>query len=490
MKNKIILNILLAYFLILTTVLLIQLSSKKADAIEPLPTDIATEDKLKNAVVLAINSPVAIINEKQFLIDDNDATLVPIIDDGKVYIPAKLLKTAFNADISFSKQTKETTIRLDNKAMIFSSNNTSIKVLDNTKEQTVEIEAKSKIINDRFYIPLRCFADVFNKEVFYNNNLIIISNMANIFDPIEEIKTIDELLKQVEQLPIVGNEENLKNLLSKTYNNIQTNNENNLIDTQEANKLLAEKERVIIKKTNNYNIYLSPGFIEAYFVDKDKKEHFSFKVEILGQNIKDIAITDDRFIVSYQDDKNKTVIYDISNRANIQIFKIIENNGDLFKNIIDENNLYNIAKIDINYTNRNILPVFSEYLYQENSLKNFIENDFSYKNICYFPDMNDSFYTLITYVNLYEDDKNSVNIAFLGMGDRIIINEDMVYVLTNNKENNNLYQFKANLDCISYVTKVSFKGEVLDIKFDKEKEFIEVSLKDEKLYFDDALIKR
>ena len=126
MKSKIILNILIVYFSILSLVLLVQISSKKTNAIEPLPSEITSEDKLKNSVVLAINSPVTIINEKQFLIDEKDSTLVPIIEEGKVYIPVKLLKTAFGADINFSKQTKETIIRLDNKAMIFSNNGTSI----------------------------------------------------------------------------------------------------------------------------------------------------------------------------------------------------------------------------------------------------------------------------------------------------------------------------------------------------------------------------
>ncbi len=470
MKNKIIINILLAYFLILSIVLFIQVSSKQVEDIKPLATDMATEEKLKNAVVLAINSPVAIVNQNQLLIDNTDSTLVPTIYKSKVYIPAKLLKTAFNADISFSKNTKETTIRLDNKAMIFSNNNASIKVLDNTTEQTVEIEAKSKIINDRFYIPLRCLSDVFNKQIFYNSELIIISDVPNIFDPIEEMETIDNLLKQVKQLPIVGNEENLKDIVSRAKDS-------------EVKSIEPIKE--LIKKTNNYNIYLRDNFIEVYFV-RDKKETFSFKVERMEDKIYDIIITDDRFIVSYE---HRTFIYDISKRDNIETYSVIENNGYLYKNIIDENNFYNICKLDISYNKEN-LPRFSEYLYNYGNIEKLIDKKLTFNDIFYFPDMNDKKYTLITYINLYEKTENLSNIAFVGMGNNFIVNEDILYILTSNKENNNLYQFKATLDDIQYTNKVSFKGEVLGMEFDREKQFLSIKLKDKNIYFDNSLIQR
>ena len=339
MKNKIILNILVVYFLILSIVLVIQLSSTKTNAIEPLPSEITAEDKLKNSVVLAINSPVVIVNEKQYLIDEKDSTLVPTIDNGKVYIPTKLLETAFGANINFSKQSKETIIRLDNKAIIFVNNGTSINIIDNTSEETINIDEEAKIINDRFYIPLRSFADIFDKEVFYNNDLIIISSIENLFDPIEEMDILEELEKQVKQLPIVGNSDNLRHLLRREVNNTNKITKSNLMNIETLDVFLQQKKPVIIKKTNNYNIYATEGFIEVYFVNKDKEEIFSFKVEKVNNNIKDIQITNDRFIISYLDNIVKTFIYDISNRENIKTMEVVYNNGDFYKNIIDDNNL-------------------------------------------------------------------------------------------------------------------------------------------------------
>nr|WP_317357094.1 stalk domain-containing protein [uncultured Tyzzerella sp.] len=484
MKNKIILNILVGYFLILSLVLLAQVSTKKTNAIEPLPSEITAEDKLKNSVVLAINSPVVIINEKQFLIDEKDSILVPTIEDGKVYIPVKLLETAFGANINFSKQTKETIVRLDNKAIIFANNGTSIQIIDNTSEETINVDEEAKIINDRFYIPLRSFADIFDKEIFYNNDLIIISNMANLFDPIEEINTLEELEKQVKQLPIVGNQDNLKYLLKNNMEFLPLTTD--LLNIENLDSMLEEDKPVIIKKTNNYNIYATKGFIEVYFVNKDNKEIFSFKVEKINNNIKDIQITDDRFIISYLDKNTKTVIYDISDRQNIKTMEIIENNGELYKNVIDDNNLYMVSKIDVS-KNKLKLPYFAEYVYEDNNLKSIKEEKFDLNQIFYFPDMNDSQYTLISYVNLYEIDETLYSGVYLGMGKNIVINKDLIYIVTCNEDNNNIYQFKATLDGIEYIQRKFIKGKFESLEMDKEKQFIKVNLKDKSIYYDNSL---
>ncbi len=486
MKSKIILNILIVYFLILSTVLLIQISSKNTNTVEPLPSEITAEDKLKNSVVLAINSPVVIINEKQFLIDEKDTSLVPITEDGKVYIPIKLLETAFGANIDFYKDTKETIVRLDNKAIIFKNNGTSIEVIDNTSEETIDIDAKAKIINDRFYIPLRSFADIFEKEVFYNNDLMIISDIENLFDPIEELDILEELEKQVKQLPIVGNNENLKALLKNEQEII--NPKTDLINIENLDNLLKEEKPVMVKKTNNYNIYATKGFIEVYFV-KDKKETFSFKIEKENNNIKDIQITDDRFVITYQSNNTKTFIYDISNRENIQTLEIIENNGNFYKNIIDGNNLYTISKINA-YKDKNKLPYFCEYVYEDNVLKELKEKTLTLNEIFYFPDLNDSSYTLVSYINLYSTEKFVANSVYLGMGNNIIINEDAIYVVTSNNDNNNLYQFKATLDGIEYIERKFIKGKFKALELDKEKQFIKVILEDGELFFDSELTKR
>lgn len=489
MKSKIVLNILIIYFLILTTVLLIQISSKKVDAIEPLPTDITAENKLKNCVVCTINSPVVIVNEKQFLIDQNSSTLVPVIEEGKVYIPAKLLATAFGANISFNKDTKETIVRLDNKAIVFSNNGTNIKLIDNINEKSIDINEKPKIINDRFYIPLRSFVDIFDKEVFYNNDLIIISNMANLFDPIQEIETLEALKNQVKHLPIIGNEENLKYLTLKKSNVIQQKEPKiNLLNIQNLSQILQQQNNpVIIKKTNNFNIYATKGFIEVYFVTKENKEVFSFKVEKINDSIKDIQITDDRFIITYEQEGTQTIIYDISDTKNVKTIKNIKTNGDFYKNIIDDSSFYTITKLKPHQQQK---PYFFEYIYENGNIINLEEKYFNLDEIFYFPDLNDEYYTLVSYTNLYDTQKPLKNGVYFGMGGNFLTNEDLIYILTSNGVENNIYQFKATLDGIQYINRQFIKGEFKSFEIDYEKDFLKINLQDNTIYLDDSLTKR
>lgn len=489
MKSKIILNILIVYFLILTTVLLIQILSKKTDAIEPLPTNITAEDKLKNCVVATINSPVIIVNEKQFLIDENNSTLVPVIEDGKVYIPVKLLATAFGANISFNKDTKETIVRLDNKAIVFSNNGTNIKLIDNINEKSIDINEKTKIINDRFYIPLRSFVDIFDKEVFYNNDLIIISNMANLFDPIQEIETLEALKNQVKHLPIIGNQENLKHLLLKKSNITQQKQQKiDLLNIQNLSQALQQQNNpIIIKKTNNFNIYATKGFIEVYFVTKENKEVFSFKIEKINDNIKDIQITDDRFVITYEQNGTQTIIYDISDTKNVRTIKNIKTNGYFYKNIIDDSSFYTIAKLKLQQQQK---PYFFEYIYENDNIINLEEEYFNLDKIFYFPDLNDEYYTLISHTNLYDTQKPFQNQVYFGMGDNFLTNEDLIYVLTSNGEENNIYQFKATLDGIQYINRQFIKGQFKSFEIDYEKDFLKINLQDSTVYLDDSLTKR
>jgi len=211
MKNKIIIYIVSTYFVLLTIVLITQIPKKEIIAVEPLAAELKYEDKLKNAVVLYVDSPVAIVNEKQILIDNNNPEVVPIIKDGTTFIPVNVMSKVFNANVSYSKS--ETTVRLNNKAVVLKNDSNIIKIIDSDSEKT--IEASKNIFNqdDIIYVPVRNLTQAFEKELFFDDGLIVISNIENIFDPAAEGETINELKLQVNNLPVIGNEQKLKELI-------------------------------------------------------------------------------------------------------------------------------------------------------------------------------------------------------------------------------------------------------------------------------------
>lgn len=528
MKNKIIINILVVYFLILSFVLIIQITSKETNAIEPLPTEITAEDKLKNSVVLAINSPIILVNEKQFLIDKNDSTVTPIIENGKIYIPVTLLETGFNANISFSPSRKETTVRLNNKAIIFYNDTKTISVIDNISEETVEIETNSKIINNRFYVPIKTFSQIFEKEVFVYNDLIIISDIKDIFDPMEEIETINGILQRVNYLPIVGNEENLKKLiysfnpkkvkekqeklfLTKEITEIttqqistieqatqlETNNnsttlENSTETTSEVIQTQNSNTRYYIKTINNYNFYINAGVLEVFVKDNENNtEQLSFRLELYNNDLVDIILDENNLVLTYsslgkrnlEQEYTTVIVYDITDKNSIKKLSEVNNNGAFYENKLNEDYLYTITKLDANKMGS--LPLVEKRYYENNSGKEYFKKEFNLNEIYYFPDINDKQYTAIIITNI----RNNVEYVncniFFGMGENIILNEDNLYVSTSKNEKTNIYLFELSFGNIDLLKRVFLNGEIEDIKnsiiFDESSIKIKTD-KEEKIY--------
>lgn len=486
MKNKLIFNILIVYFFVLGFILLFQVNSKDVEAIEPLPTEIKSQDKLKNAVVLCLNSPILLVNEKQVLIDEQDATITPIIQDEKVYIPVILLKKAFGGNINFSSLKKEITFRLDNKAIIFSNQNTKIKVIDINNEKTFETEYKSKIISDRFYIPLTTFADIFNKQVFIHNNLIIISNIPNIFDSAKEIDTIQKILNKVEFLPVIGNYENLKKLVSKFDEEkmqasltLPAKNINQQDNLQTNNKYF-------IKNIQNLNFYINNKFLEAFNLIEGK-ENFAFKLELKDANLTDIIVYKNKLILCFVNEKcefSDVFIYDISDFANVKLLNQVSLTGNIFNYYIYKNYLYIFTNSTINKNNSN-MQVFAKYKFNDSKIEENSEEVFL-NAINYFPDINDNLFTSIVSINLDNLNENINKAVFFGMGKNILIDKENLFVATNYKNKSNIYLFNFHFGKLKFINRVSLDKEILNISkaisLDKDIIKMKISEIEEKIY--------
>lgn len=486
MKSKIIVNILVVYFFILSFVLLIQVTSKETNAVEPLTSEITVEDKLKNSIIFSINSPIMFVNEKQVFIDKRDTTITPIIQEGKVYIPVTLLQTAFNANISFSVYKKETTVRLNNKAIVFYNDANKITVIDINSEEKLELDSNSKIIDDRFYIPLRTFAEIFDKEIFSYKNLIILSNIENIFDPMEEINIIEEILHRVDYLPIIGNEENLKNLIYKNKPNKFSNNSSNLLtnnlesinqfDINDANSkenTTLEEQKHYVKTIENFNFYINNNFLEI-FIKQDENEEFAFSIELFNANLADIILKGNKLILTYssnykesnQEDFSTTIIYDITDTNNVKQISLISNNGVFYQNIINGKYLYTLSYLDATKANKdktNMLPLFEIKQYNSDIIKGY-NHSYNLKEIYYFPDVNDNNYTLISIFDLEDLEKEVKSYAFFGMGKNFVIDEQYLYIATSSNGKSNFYLFEIDLAEFEFINRISLNGEILEPK--------------------------
>ena len=119
MNNKLILNIVIVYFVILSIVLVFQISKKKDDISAPTTSNqVTSEDRLDNAVVFNLGSPVILVNKKQTLLEKTDSSQVPVVKGENVYVPLSFFKTAYGASVTGDANAPSATIRMNNKALV------------------------------------------------------------------------------------------------------------------------------------------------------------------------------------------------------------------------------------------------------------------------------------------------------------------------------------------------------------------------------------
>ncbi len=199
MKNKLVVNIIIAYFIVLCIVLFIQIEGSNDEAISQVQTvevDVPQFDKMQNSAAFKVGSSSVLMNDKLFSIDEKNELIVPKIVDETAYIPAKLFSSVFKGDVSWDNDLREITLRYNNKAVILKEGGDKIRIVDNIDEKEELIDKSVKIIDNVAYVPAKIVAQAFDKNVFFDRDVIIISNKEYTFDAEEEKTLIDEIIEK------------------------------------------------------------------------------------------------------------------------------------------------------------------------------------------------------------------------------------------------------------------------------------------------------
>lgn len=151
--------------------------------------------RLKNklssgAIAMAIGKPMAYVNWKRRVIDENNISVVPEITDNLTYVPVRFLAEMLDAEVSFEEGVA--TINYNSKVLkLKSGENTAV-----LNDSDYELGGSTYIKNDRMYIPLRSCSELFEKEVFWDDEgLIIVSDkdMTDVFDKDEISNLINRM---------------------------------------------------------------------------------------------------------------------------------------------------------------------------------------------------------------------------------------------------------------------------------------------------------
>ncbi len=214
MKNKIVLNIILVYFIVVSIVLVMQLYSGTKSSETPVAETVRLADKLNSSVVIYKDSPVMLINKRQTIIGGKNLNVVPVKFNGCYYAPLSFFETAYGAAVEDDFDKKQATLRMNNTAVVFTT--AQAQVISSSEESIINLANPVIYRNTYAYIPLNAFCDIFAKEAFeYNDSMLIISPAEEnvVFDPSAEAELLADIEQQVNNLPLVLSENNLKTLI-------------------------------------------------------------------------------------------------------------------------------------------------------------------------------------------------------------------------------------------------------------------------------------
>jgi hypothetical protein len=501
MNNKVILNIIIVYFVILCVVLCFQLAKEGNKVSAPSTSEQVTgEDRLDNAIVLCQGSPVLLVNKQQTLLDRTDSSLVPTIKGEVVYVPISFFKTVYNASVTSTHSDASATIRLQGKALVFSDNN--VMLIDNSKEKSVNTSYQTYWENGNVYVPLNVFAEAFGKYLYYYDGMVIVADEKDVFGN-EEPTFIAGLRSQVNDLPYVTNEQNLTELCNVSNNELgkMVGNAVEQFESKDNTQPVAlmKGSSDVIKSDDNYiyragtgkvdivkyktesgvpeqvaSIKLEAGFEPTYMYLNGSTLAVIGNVSSTADNTSEVATQEqtdtasDDNQVAPMDKYVELCIYDVADTANVKQVRSLRLDGYFLSASQSGDYIYLLARSAIydNFENGHLVP--PAYI---DSTRGEDEQPLSFDTMQYFPEMGGKSYTIVGAVNIADSEQNASVKAYLCAGQKVYLSGSNLFVARDRYtafegdkkvENSHIYKLSLLGGNIGVTAHSSIKGYILD----------------------------
>ncbi|OAB38205.1 hypothetical protein PMSD_07510 [Paenibacillus macquariensis subsp. defensor] len=156
---------------------------------ESILTDSIVNDVTRSAVVLSVGHPNVLVKGTKTTIDYTDTKITPYITEGKTMVPLRFISSTFGAQVNYDQD--KVTIQYRNQKIVFNANKSTISINGIKDLMNTTIEQK----NDRTFVPLRVIMEVFNKNVYYNQGLIIIADTIVLDSKNKQDKQVTDKIK-------------------------------------------------------------------------------------------------------------------------------------------------------------------------------------------------------------------------------------------------------------------------------------------------------
>jgi len=156
---------------------------------ESILTDSIVNDVTRSAVVLSIGHPDVLVKGTKRTIDYTDTKITPYITEGKTMVPLRFISSTFGAQVNYDQD--KVTIQYRNQKIVFNANKSTISMNGMKDLMNTTIEQK----NDRTFVPLRVIMEVFKKNVYYDQGLIIIADTIILDSQNKQDKQVTDKIK-------------------------------------------------------------------------------------------------------------------------------------------------------------------------------------------------------------------------------------------------------------------------------------------------------
>ncbi len=497
-KNKLIINIILVYFVLLAIVLVAQMriSDKSRVTTEPLKDSVHYSDILSECVVLYERSPVMLVEQKQMLVNDENAACVPIIENNSFLVPVEFFKQAYGAVVSGNEDRQTATIRLDNNALVIDGQKNVTTLVSASGEEELSSVCQIKFKNDTAYISLDGFAEGFNKKLSVYKGMAVLSNTELKLDEEELNGFMAEVEPQVNNLPSVDEQKKLEELLGSGAVNI--------FNALGEGVGIGKEESPITTlgfDSSNTNI---PGNIRTdgkyiYFIREN-----ALNIVTVGEKPVTISRTDLPLTEIYGIYINGNYVSVVGQRADesftgctISVYDTLDKKAPVLTREIGAEGDYSLAcKKD------NIVYLFVKQEAESadsydipdcfDSANTAIGETKSLSDVRYVPEMADKAYTTILAFNI-NDMARALNVyRILGCGDNYSITGESLYISAKSSEGTSMYKLSLSDGGLSYASAAYTKMNIPDSACVNEyngilrvasenKDKVQVALLDEKM---------
>ena len=178
------LAVLLAITLVLTGVPLAKNHAEASTSISQL-----AHNRLHQTVALYIGSHRAIAGNKFTQIDPLSTLTKPIIQNARTLVPVRFIAENFGATVGWDDATLTVPITLGDTTVVLKIGSKTMML----NGKAVTLDVTPIIHNKRTFVPLRAITEAFGKHVFYDRELIVVSDQP-VLDAVVDKGLVDETI--------------------------------------------------------------------------------------------------------------------------------------------------------------------------------------------------------------------------------------------------------------------------------------------------------